>query len=114
MYFFATFYSICLYGFRQRNMENILKIIFNLGGFLFYASSTWYYFMPRDIELIECKANIYSIVLANIIYKSALAAFLLWRLYHLRDRKIDWPSILLFFIRLGFHVSIFYFLYFCG
>ncbi|CAJ0911046.1 17936_t:CDS:2, partial [Entrophospora sp. SA101] len=54
----------------------------------------------------ECRGVSYTLALANITYKSSLAAFLLWRLRQIESKNLDyWLGIGLFFSRFGFHFA---------
>ncbi|CAJ0651762.1 6234_t:CDS:2 [Entrophospora sp. SA101] len=74
---------------RKTKVSNILKIIFNIGGLLRNAGQLWFIVVPVDVTIIECKLASYFLPIANVIYKSALVAFLLWRLRQIESIKLD-------------------------
>ncbi|CAJ0651766.1 6237_t:CDS:2 [Entrophospora sp. SA101] len=49
----------------------------------------WFIVVPVDVTIIECKLASYFLPIANVIYKSALVAFLLWRLRQIESIKLD-------------------------
>ncbi|CAJ0746490.1 3350_t:CDS:2 [Entrophospora sp. SA101] len=98
--------SIFLYKSRQTNISNICKIMFNFGGILVFICNFWNIVVPLDVTLDECRGVSYTLALANITYKSSLAAFLLWRLRQIESKNLDyWLGIGLFFSRFGFHFA---------
>ncbi|CAJ0760283.1 17228_t:CDS:2 [Entrophospora sp. SA101] len=66
----------------------------------------WFIVVPVDVTIIECKLASYFLPIANVIYKSALVAFLLWRLRQIENIKLDiCVGSILFVGRLLFHLA---------
>ncbi|CAJ0908947.1 9209_t:CDS:2 [Entrophospora sp. SA101] len=66
----------------------------------------WFIVVPVDVTIIECKLASYFLPIANVIYKSALVAFLLWRLRQIESIKLDvWVGSILFIGRFLFHLA---------
>jgi len=98
--------SMFLYKARQTNVSNIFKILFNFGGLIIYICEIWFLIVPTDVTLNECKAISYILMTGHIIHKSALSAFLLWRLRQIENKSLDyWIGITLFFCRFCFHFA---------
>nr|CAG8604222.1 13138_t:CDS:2 [Entrophospora candida] len=74
---------------RKTKVSNILKIIFNIGGLLRNIGQLWFIAVPVHVTITECKLASYFLPIANVIYKSALVAFLLWRLRQIESIKLD-------------------------
>ena len=112
----AFIFSIFLYIFKQQNVSNFIKIIFNIGGLLIYLPQISNYAIQLNITLGQCKAIVYVILFGQIIHRSSLSALLYWRLMNVKENKniIDnWVCNCLFVARIAFHVSILYPLCFC-
>lgn len=79
-YFHNFFVSILLYRSGQAHVSNILKIIFNFSGVaksvITYASVI----VLAAITQTQCSTLTYLSIIANFLYRQALAGFLLWRL----------------------------------
>nr|CAG8577552.1 9157_t:CDS:2 [Entrophospora candida] len=103
------FASISLYNFRQANLSNVLKILFNFGGSLQAICQFWALMVPLDVTMNECFALSYIAIAGGFIHRTALQGFLLWRLKIVGDKKLDlWIGIVLFAARNSFHFSEFF------
>ncbi|CAH1768002.1 4688_t:CDS:2, partial [Entrophospora sp. SA101] len=77
-----------------------------VGGLLRNIGQLWFIVVPVDVTIIECKLASYFLPIANVIYKSALVAFLLWRLRQIENIKLDiCVGSILFVGRLLFHLA---------
>ena len=94
---------------KQKILPNFFKIIFNLLGFLTHlANFLLVLLFPLQIISIECKAVIYSQLVADMLNRSTIILFLFSRLHRICGKECNRKiGITLFIVFLISHVNVY-------